>query len=323
MTLSPQQLREWAVWWGSHDGGAFGTSVGGVEAPGGVEATSLGACDSASTCAEPEEALHTILLNSDTSHCFFRDCTTVTLLKAPVPVTLADPFGGPVVARSSTVLPCPAAPSGSLKGFHLPSFARNLVATAAQQDQFVTVTQPRGELVAICMDPRTGEHLATFTRRPGYGLYTLTTESAQVAELGQTLLWHHRLGHPSFPACVTCTSVSLCLASPGPYPRSQDQSGEFCSRVLEDFCGAEGIAQSFAPLSSSQKNRIVERCIGLVMEVARTSIIHAAAPHFLWPFAVRYATEQLNLWPRVSHPETSPTLHVNWPCGRLLVLRLR
>ncbi|CAI7767965.1 unnamed protein product [Closterium sp. NIES-54] len=45
------------------------------------------------------------------------------------------------------------------------------------------------------------------------------------------------------------------------------------------------------------------------MEVARTSIIHAAAPHFLWPFAVRYAAHQLNLWPRVSLPETSPTLH--------------
>ncbi|CAI7789452.1 unnamed protein product [Closterium sp. NIES-53] len=42
--------------------------------------------------------------------------------------------------------------------------------------------------------------------------------------------------------------------------------------------------------------------------VARTSMIHAAAPHFLWPFAVRYATHQLNLWPRVSLPETSPTL---------------
>ncbi|CAI7827490.1 unnamed protein product, partial [Closterium sp. NIES-53] len=44
------------------------------------------------------------------------------------------------------------------------------------------------------------------------------------------------------------------------------------------------------------------------MEVARTSLVHAAAPHFLWPFAVRYATHQLNLWPRVSAPETSPTL---------------
>ncbi|CAI7738644.1 unnamed protein product [Closterium sp. NIES-54] len=35
------------------------------------------------------------------------------------------------------------------------------------------------------------------------------------------------------------------------------------------------------------------------MEVAPTSMIHAAAPHFLWPFAVRYAAHQLNLWPRV------------------------
>ncbi|CAI5946051.1 unnamed protein product [Closterium sp. NIES-64] len=44
------------------------------------------------------------------------------------------------------------------------------------------------------------------------------------------------------------------------------------------------------------------------MEVAHTSMIHAAAPHFLWPFAVQYAAHQLNLWPRVSVPETSPTL---------------
>ncbi|CAI7816036.1 unnamed protein product [Closterium sp. NIES-54] len=44
------------------------------------------------------------------------------------------------------------------------------------------------------------------------------------------------------------------------------------------------------------------------MEVARTSMIHAAAPHFLWPFAVRYAAHQLHLWPRVSLPETSPTM---------------
>ncbi|CAI7757602.1 unnamed protein product [Closterium sp. NIES-53] len=44
------------------------------------------------------------------------------------------------------------------------------------------------------------------------------------------------------------------------------------------------------------------------MEVSRTSMIHAAAPHFLWPVAVRYTAHQLNLWPRVSLPETSPTL---------------
>ncbi|CAI7859374.1 unnamed protein product [Closterium sp. NIES-54] len=44
------------------------------------------------------------------------------------------------------------------------------------------------------------------------------------------------------------------------------------------------------------------------MDVARTSMIHAAAPHFLCPFAVQYAAHQLNLQPRVSLPETSPTL---------------
>ncbi|CAI7801809.1 unnamed protein product, partial [Closterium sp. NIES-53] len=48
---------------------------------------------------------------------------------------------------------------------------------------------------------------------------------------------------------------------------------------------------------SPRQNGIAERRIGLVMEVARTSMIHAAAPHFLWPFAVRYAAHQLNLWP--------------------------
>ncbi|CAI5459137.1 unnamed protein product [Closterium sp. Yama58-4] len=36
--------------------------------------------------------------------------------------------------------------------------------------------------------------------------------------------------------------------------------------------------------------------------------MEVAAPHFLWSFAVRYAAHQLNLWPRVSLPETSPTL---------------
>ncbi|CAI7928073.1 unnamed protein product [Closterium sp. NIES-54] len=104
-TLSPQQLREWAVRWGSPGGGGFrGTRTEGVEALGGVEATSRGACDSASAGAEPEEALHAFTLDSSASRYFFRDSTTVTPLPAPVPVTLADPSGGPVVAQGATIL---------------------------------------------------------------------------------------------------------------------------------------------------------------------------------------------------------------------------
>ncbi|CAI7743333.1 unnamed protein product, partial [Closterium sp. NIES-53] len=84
--------------------------------------------------------------------------------------------------------------------------------------------------------------------------------------------------------------------------------GEFSSARLRAFCRAQGIRQTFSLQASPQQNGIAERRIGMVMDVARTSMIHAAAPHFLWPFAVQYAAHQLNLQPRVSVPETSPTL---------------
>ncbi|CAI7893463.1 unnamed protein product [Closterium sp. NIES-53] len=87
-----------------------------------------------------------------------------------------------------------------------------------------------------------------------------------------------------------------------------DRGGELSSDLLAAYCAEHGIEQSFTLPASPQQNGVAERRIGLVMEVARTSLIHAAAPHFLWPFAVRYAAHQLNLWPRVSLPETSPTL---------------
>ncbi|CAI7859943.1 unnamed protein product, partial [Closterium sp. NIES-53] len=43
------------------------------------------------------------------------------------------------------------------------------------------------------------------------------------------------------------------------------------------------------------------------MDIARTSMIHAREPHFRWPYALLYAAHQLNLKPRVSRPEVSPT----------------
>ncbi|CAI7849196.1 unnamed protein product, partial [Closterium sp. NIES-54] len=82
----------------------------------------------------------------------------------------------------------------------------------------VTTTTPEGQHVSIYTCTQTGHHLATFTRRPGSSLYTMAAEppqvaaSAQVSASGQvaascscrilshhTLLWHHRLGHPSLP----------------------------------------------------------------------------------------------------------------------------
>ncbi|CAI7884298.1 unnamed protein product [Closterium sp. NIES-54] len=96
----------------------------------------------------------------------------------------------------------------------------------------------------------------------------------------------------------------------------------FSSNLLRDFCRGEGILQSFTLPDSPQQNGIAECRIGLFVEVARTSMIHVVAPHFLWPFAVRYATHQLNLEPCVSLPETSPTLRWTGKVGDASVFQV-
>ncbi|CAI7777489.1 unnamed protein product [Closterium sp. NIES-54] len=101
-----------------------------------------------------------------------------------------------------------------------------------------------------------------------------------------------------------------------------DRGGEFSSDLLRAFCRSEGIRQTFTLPASPQKNGIAERRIGMVMDVARTSMIHAAAPHFLWPFAVQYAAHQINLQPRVSLTETTPTLRWTGKVGDASVFRV-
>ncbi|CAI7766849.1 unnamed protein product [Closterium sp. NIES-54] len=97
---------------------------------------------------------------------------------------------------------------------------------------------------------------------------------------------------------------------------------EFSSARLGAFCRARGIRQTFTLPASPQQNGIAERRIGMVMDVARTSMIHAAAPHFLWPFAVQYAAHQLNLQPQISVPEISPTLRWTGKVGDASAFRV-
>ncbi|CAI7762766.1 unnamed protein product, partial [Closterium sp. NIES-54] len=266
----------------------------------GIEATALGASESPLSGTAPAEALHTFTLDSGASHCFFRDCTTLTPLLAPVPVRLADPSGGPIVARSSTVLLCPAIPSGSLSGLHLPSFSKNLVSTAALQDAMVTTTAPGGQRVSICTCTRTGRHLATFTRRPGSSLYTLATKPPQVAAsaqvsasgqvappcscrllLHQTLMSHHRLGHPSLSRLRGMQSRLLVFGLPWSLPPLTPSHAPPCLPCVEGRQRAaphssfpptsaslqtlhmDGIHQSFTLPDSPQQNGIAERRIGL------------------------------------------------------------
>ncbi|CAI7805177.1 unnamed protein product [Closterium sp. NIES-53] len=372
---------------------------GGVVALGTCEAAALGASasaapsagDSALSGTASAQVFHTFTLDSGASRSFFRDRTKLTPLSRPVAVSLADPSRGPVLASFSTVLPCPAAPSGTLSGLYLPSFSTNLV---------LATTSGPGPESAPC-SCRLLSH--------------------------QTLLCHHRLGHPSLPrlrgmasrvlvsglprslptlpsgptpTCVPCVEgrqraaphssafppteaplQTLHMDVWGParvrgqgheryfllvvedYSRyttvfplrskgevtevlidwiraarlqlrerfgsdfpvlrlHSDRGGEFSSARLGAFCRARGIRQTFTLPASPQQIGIAERHIGMVMDVARTSMIHAAAPHFLWPFAVQYPAHQLNLQARVSVPETSPTLRWTGKVGDASVFRV-
>ncbi|CAI7885566.1 unnamed protein product [Closterium sp. NIES-53] len=268
----------------------------------GIAAAALSASESITLPGTaPAEALHTFTLDSGTSRFFFLDSTTLTPLPAPVPVRLADPSGGPAVACSSTVVPW---------------------------SSLYTLTTEPSQVTASAQVSASGQVAASCSCR-------LLSH--------QTLLWHHRLGHPSLPCLrgmhsrllISGLPRSLPPLPPSPAPPClpciegrqrtaphsssfppttaplqtlhmddlpvlrlhSDRGGEFSSTLLRDFCHGEGILQSFTLPESPQQNGISERRIGLVMEV-------------------------LNLWPRVSVPETSPTLRSTGEVGDASVFRV-
>ncbi|CAI5953970.1 unnamed protein product [Closterium sp. NIES-64] len=295
---------------GASDSPAPGTGAG--AALGASESASSGVGEAALSGATLASASLTFTLDSGASRSFFRDRTTLTPLGRPVAVSLADPSGGLVLSHFSTVLPCPAAPSGTQSGLYHPLVLDEL-----------------------------GRHLATFSRRPGSSLYTLTTESppvpasGQVAASGQVFAAASRTflcplcrGAPH--GCSSLLPVSPDRGSsadtshgrvgPGPRPwagheryfllvvddysryttvfplRSKgavtevlidwirearlqlrrsfgsdfpvlrlhsDRGGEFSSRLLRDYCRAQGIRQTFTLPDSPQQNGIAERRIGM------------------------------------------------------------
>ncbi|CAI7876556.1 unnamed protein product [Closterium sp. NIES-54] len=339
--------------------------------PGAGEAAALGACASAPPGTKSTAALHTFTLDSGASRCFFRDRTALEPLARPVAVSLADPSGGPVIATSSTVLPCPAVPSGTLSGLHLPSFSTNLVAGCALQGGGVHQFTPAYERVTHCTCARTGRHLATFTRQPGSDLYTLTTGSPQVAASAsasasgqlsapcscrslahETVLWHHRLGHPSVQRLRAMHSRYLVSGLPRVLPPLPPSPAPPCLPCVEGRQRAAPHSSSFPPTTAPLQTLHMDvwgpaRVCGqgqeryflrVVDEYSRYTTVFplrtkGEVPDVLIPWirrarlqlserfrsdfpvlrlhsdrGVRYAAHQLNLWPRVSLPETSPTL---------------
>ncbi|CAI7830777.1 unnamed protein product, partial [Closterium sp. NIES-54] len=133
----------------------------------------------------------------------------------------------------------------------------------------VTTTTPGGQRVSICTCTRTGRHLAMFTRRPGSSLYTLATEPFQVATSArvfasgqvaascscrllshQTLLWHHRLGHPSPPRLHGMHSRLLVSGLPRSLPPLPPLPAPPCLPCVEGRQRAAPHSSSFPPTTA-------------------------------------------------------------------------
>ncbi|CAI7857144.1 unnamed protein product [Closterium sp. NIES-54] len=318
-----------------------------------VPIASVGTYVDTSPGAASEVASLSFTLDSGASHCFFRDCTTLTSLPTLVSVALAALTSGPVTARYTTTLPCPAVPSSSLTGFHVPSFSRNLVG--------------KRPLVPASHQVAASPQVAVFGQVPVSGPDAASCSCRLLAH--PTVSWHHRMGHPSISRLRAMSSQRLVLGLPRVLPSLPPSLAPPCRPYVEGRLCATPHSSSLRPASEpfktlhldvwgpasrpgpereilflvvvddhsryttvfplAKKSDVTSTLIwwllttaetrgrrvsclhsdrgGLVMEIARTSMTHARAPHFLWPYAVWYAAHQLNLWPRVSRPEVSPT----------------
>ncbi|CAI7765390.1 unnamed protein product [Closterium sp. NIES-53] len=191
----------------------------------------------------------------------------------------ASEFALPVLARPSIVLPCTAVPSGSLFGLHLPSFSTNLV----------YVSNP----VAPHCSCRLLSHL--------------------------TLLWHHRLGHPSLPRLHGMHSrllVSGLLRSLPPLPPSPAPP---CVPCVEGRQRAAPHSSSFPPTTAPLQTLHMD-----VWGPARISGQDESATS-CWMLTTTRVTPRSSpcrARPRVSLSETSPTLRWTGKVGDASVFRV-
>ncbi|CAI5971071.1 unnamed protein product [Closterium sp. NIES-64] len=273
----------------------------GTAALGGGEAAALGASafapSGAGECVlsgtTSASASLTFTLDLGASRSFFRDRTTLTPLGRPVAVSLADPSGGPVLSHFSTGLVLPVFPV-SRGG----SGCSSLLSVSPDRGPAADASHGRVGARPASVDKVTSATSCWWltTTRVTPSVFPLRSKG----DVTKVLIDWIRAARLQLRTSFGSDFPVLRLHS--------DRGGEFSSGLLRAYCRARGIRQTFTLPDSPQQNGIAERRIGMVMDVARTSMMHAAAPHFLWPFAVQYAAHQINLHAHVSMLETSPAL---------------
>ncbi|CAI7866915.1 unnamed protein product [Closterium sp. NIES-54] len=266
----------------SESAAALGASEPAVALGASESAVALGARASLATGPSSSEALHTFTLV----------CTTLTPLAAP---------GGPVVAQASTVLPCPAVPSGSLSSLHLPTFLTNLVSNAAIQDVWVDTFIHGGQRVVIYTLPNS---LPSLLRSPAppclpcvEGRQRAAPHSSAFPPTTAPLQALHMDVWGPTPVGGTDQERKFLLVVDDytryttvfPLRRKADVNGvlipciratrhQLCERFSQDFSvlrlhsdrGGEfssGLLAEFTLPASPQQNGTAERRIGLIMEL--------------------------------------------------------
>ncbi|CAI7765867.1 unnamed protein product [Closterium sp. NIES-54] len=165
------------------------------------------------------------------------------------------------------------------------------VSTSDEGDCYLCLPPDPGSEVAALGACETASLGASASAAPGAGASALSgTASAQVFH---TFTLDSGASRSFFRDRTTLTPLSrpvaVSLADP---PRCSPcaarvtslRGGDFSSARLGAFCRARGIRQTFTLPASLQQNGIAERRIGMVMDVARTSMIHAVPYYRLFPY---------------------------------------
>ncbi|CAI7837436.1 unnamed protein product [Closterium sp. NIES-53] len=178
----------------------------------GIAAAALGASESSLPRTAPAEDLHTFTMDSGASRSFFRDSTTLTPLPAPVLVRLTPPRD-----RSLPVPPL----SSRVRQFR-PAHWSSLYTLATKPPQVAASAQvsASGQVAASC-SCRLLSH--------------------------QTLLWHHRLGHPSLPRLRDMHSRLLVSGLPRSLPPLPPSPAPPCLLCVKGRQRAAPHSSSFPP----------------------------------------------------------------------------
>ncbi|CAI7750147.1 unnamed protein product, partial [Closterium sp. NIES-54] len=180
-------------------------------------AAASGARASPATSPSSAEALHTFILDSGASRCFFRECTTFTPLAAPI-------LGS--VWRSVRATGLAVTWLRSLDGLGPSLYTQPTASTqVAEAGQVAASSQVSGsgQLAASC--------------------------SCRVLS-HKTLLWHHRLGHPSLPCLRGMHSCLLVSGLPRSLPSLPHSPAPPCLPCVEGPQRADPHSSEFPPTTA-------------------------------------------------------------------------